>query len=237
MPTHSRFRACFLILLVLLSAAAVSSQRRSRSQGPTRHDRPRAPVAAAPAAPTPPDAPTDLICQTYCSATKLRTVVAEIAWKVSDTELSASAFSARVGEQELEVATVKDGFTRGTYINLFSMERHPSFRVHSADPASGNSIPGLEGLVVVGVGRLGDESNQNPDDQSPFSFERFGVRPFGESDAEAVVVKIEGLEPGRNYFWRVPATVRGRRVTSEVVQCKAPQSCPADTRRGRQEQP
>lgn len=232
MPTHKRLRACVLILLVLFSAAAVSSQRRS----PPRSARRAQPRMAAAPDPAPPGAPTELICEAYCSDTKPRTVVAEIAWKVSDTELSASAFNARIREQELEVTATKGGFTSGNYVNLFSIERHPSFHSNMADDSSRDTEPGLEGLVVVGVGRLEADPGREPEGESPFAFNRLGVRPFGESDAEAVVVKIEGLEPGRNYFWRVPATFRGRRVVSEVVQCKAP-ICAADLRGNRNDQP
>ena len=209
----------------------MSSQRRS-----PRSARRAPPQTTAAPVPAPTGAPTELVCEAYCSDTKPRTVVAEIAWKVSDTELSDSGFAARVREHELEVTATKDGFSSGNYVNLFSIERHPSFHTNKADSSSPDPEPGLERLVVVGVGRLEADPNQEPEGESPFSLQRFGVHPFGESDAEAVVVKIEGLEPGRNYFWRVPATFRGRRVVSEVIQCKAP-ICPADFRGDRNDEP
>lgn len=206
--------AALLVLALFISVAAAPQQRRSAR-------RERTPTAARQPA-------SELICNVFCSQDKPGTAVAEITWKLADVEIGPRAFASRLSRQELEVTVVKGGFARGMSANLFSAERDPRFR-SLRPPSTQGGEPGLEDLTVTDVRRLGDEE-EGAGRESRFNEGLSGARPSTRAGGEAVVVRVEGLKPGLNYFWRVPTGSGSRRTVSEVVKCQPP-PCPVDTRR------
>lgn len=170
-------------------------------------------------------APGQLFCDVFCSETVRGTAVVEILWKVSETKLNPQAFQARVRTHGLEVTVFKEGFSKGLYSNLASLDSNNNFRAFREDQ---EDIPGLDGLVVTDV-RSVDDPNDSGASESRFNKERVGALPFDPRTTDAVIVRIEGLKPGLNYFWRVPTGTGNNRRLSAVVQCKAP-VCPVDLR-------
>jgi hypothetical protein len=140
-------------------------------------------------------------CRVYCSDEQLRTPVAELSWRSSE---------ARMGETQIEVTVYKDGFKKGLYATLDSSKGSRSFQSQKSRVAQ-DLIPGLSQLVVVDTSNLADPSNPS----------NLRVR------SGMVAVRIEGLEPGLNYTWRVVSKASGRQVTGVTATCQAP-VCPAD---------
>ena len=199
-----------LLILAIFIVSIAMSEHHTRSN-------------AAPRNPAITQAPGQLFCDVFCSETVRGTAVAEILWKVSETQLNPQAFQARIRNQGLEVTVFKEGFNKGLYSNLASLDTSNNFRAFRADQ---QDIPGLDGLVVTDV-RSVDDTDESGARESRFNKERVGALPFDPRTTEAVVVRIEGLKPGLNYFWRVPTGTGNNRRLSEVVQCKAP-VCPVD---------
>jgi hypothetical protein len=116
-------------------------------------------------------------------------------------ELIWKSTEARLNQLNIEVTVYKDGFTRGPYAVLPSIKREQRFQLQKVIGGQ-EHVPGLSQLVVVEVRSIR---------------ERPGM----------MAVRIESLEPGLNYFWRVVSKVDGRLVAGSAARCQAP-VCPAD---------
>ena len=116
-------------------------------------------------------------------------------------ELTWRSTEARLSTSRIEVTVYKDGFQTGSYVALGSTEGARSIRLPQTRKTQ-ELIPALTELVVV---------------EARSSRVRSG----------AVAVRIEGLEPGLNYFWRVVSTTTGRQIAEGTTKCQAP-VCPAD---------
>jgi hypothetical protein len=163
-----------------------------------------------------------LECRVYCSKVRPRTAVAEISWKeVRSSRLGGTPLT--MSEQQLEVTVYKYGFDKGVYAKPFSIERNQRFRMQPSRTNSPQRIPGLDQLVLVDLQTSRDRSSGPPN---------ANMRTLVDRPDADIIARIEGLETGLNYFWRVPLTVEpGRVLVSEVVRCKAP-VCPYDSPRG-----
>jgi len=154
-------------------------------------------------------------CQMTCSPDKPRTAVASISWSVSQPMTNPQALSAGVAEQTLDVTTFKDGFQNGAFAQLTpGANRTFAFRAAQSQPSN---LPGLTGLSVTRMATLQDRIAARP------GADRELMPPAANNDpTRVVVVEIEGLEPGLNYYWR-------RSPQGPVVRCQAP-ICPSDSR-------
>ncbi|HEV3467893.1 MAG TPA: hypothetical protein VG148_01120 [Pyrinomonadaceae bacterium] len=152
-------------------------------------------------------------CRVFCSDAKPGTSVAELVWRASGTPLDAGALESRLAEQGLEVTVYKDGYRRGRYASLPSVTRGREFLIQPLPPGAHPRVPALERLVVAEVYAVKD---------------RLTRQRLAEGRSDLIAVRVEGLESGVNYYWRVPAVVNGRRVTSGVVRCQAA-TCPVDS--------
>ena len=121
--------------------------------------------------------------------------------RTSVVELTWRSTEARLSTSRIEVTVYKDGFKNGNYSALGSRKGERSFRPSQAKQTQ-PLVPALSKLVVLEAKGLK---------------ERSGV----------VAVRIEGLEPGLNYFWRVISTTTGRLLAEGTAKCQAP-TCPAD---------
>jgi hypothetical protein len=168
---------------------------------------------------SPPQALIGLECRVYCSKTKPRTGVAEISWKEVASARSGGA-PLKISEQQLEVTVYKYGFERGVYAKPFSIQRNQRFLLQPSNSNSQQRIPGLDQLILVDAQTSRDRSSgarPNPD-----------MRTLVDRPDADIIARIEGLEPGLNYYWRVPLEIeQGRVLASEVVRCKGP-VCPVD---------
>ena len=155
----------------------------------------------------------DLICVTYCSATAPRTPVAEIRWVVANQPASAENLRKAAGQQSVDAAVNEDGFDRGRFVRLSTVAPQARFGPAGAAPAT--PLPGLGNLSVSAVGSS----------QEPSGALRLATPP--EGGQENVVLQVQGLRPGLNYYWRVRAAAGG---DTRVVMCRAP-ICPSDRKR------
>jgi hypothetical protein len=174
-----------------------------------------APAAAQGAQPAAVGEPT---CQVICSADRPRTAVATISWRVAQAPANPQALTTAISDQRLEVTTFKDGFTRGAFAQL-TPGGNQSFAFREPG-APQPSLTGLTALTVTKVSTAQDRLTTGSPNPGAFTPPPADVDP-----SQVVVVEIEGLEAGLNYYWR-------RTPTGPVVRCQAP-VCPADAR-GRQ---
>jgi hypothetical protein len=150
-----------------------------------------------------------------CSPDKPRTAVASISWSVAQPVTNPQALSAGVAEQRLDVTTFKDGFQNGAFAQLTPDANQAfTFRAARAQPSN---LPGLTGLSVTRVATLQDRMTTRPGADRELMPQSASNDP-----TRVVVVDIEGLEPGLNYYWR-------RSPQGPVVRCQAP-VCPSDSR-------
>ena len=186
-----------------------------RSEEPA--PQPAAAPAAAPASPaqggTQSAQAGDLVCVTYCSPTEPGTPVAEIKWVVSNQPATAETLRKAATAQSVEAAVNEDGFERGRFVRLSSVA--PQARFAPAAPQPGAApLPGLGNLSVGTVA-----SSQEPG-------AALRLASPSEGGRENVVLQVQGLRPGLNYYWRVRAATPGQ---TQVVMCRAP-ICPSDRR-------
>jgi hypothetical protein len=164
-----------------------------------------------------------LMCETYCSRTKLRTANAQIRWIDPNVTLGdrADATGGPI-EQELQTTVFQNGFTDGRFATFPSLD--PSGDTPQVAPAR--------------------DGQQQPTRLRAFDLRIVGVtrpRATGEAgrdilklspEQRATSVVVEGLEPGLTYRWRIRFRSNADWQTSDPVICVAP-ICPADMREER----
>jgi hypothetical protein len=148
-------------------------------------------------------------CKTYCDKFKPGTAFAELTMAAPDANRAE-----RSDQPQLEVTVFKDGFKSGNFAALSSLTNGTKFSMRSGARSTDEEV-GLESLVITDV-RQGDGNPQSR-----------GLR----SESNTVAVRIEGLEPGLNYFFRVPPADDNARAASAdegaTIRCQAP-ICPVD---------
>jgi hypothetical protein len=162
-----------------------------------------------------PEAPSP--CESYCSAEKPGTSVMEIRWPISAAPLGAAEVKARVAQQRVDVTVYEDGFDRGLFATLPTVAPAGRFRA-APRPAGATArvIPGIAKLVVTDV-----RTSSEPAGRRHLRLAA-AATPGG---GEALVIRVEGLEPGLNYFWKPPDLAPG----GTPIMCQAA-TCPADRR-------
>jgi hypothetical protein len=141
----------------------------------------------------------ELVCQVSCSPTKLRTGVATLSWAVRP-----GSGTRAQQEQALDMSVYPDGFATGAYARLFPLQRGGPF---TPPPTRG---PG-----------------PSPLESAPRAFKVEAAEARAVPESNRMVVRVEGVEPGLNYFFRVASPTRGEGEATEPVTCTAP-VCPAD---------
>lgn len=152
-------------------------------------------------------------CVTYCSRDKLGVSVAEIRWKVSDKPLAPEAMRSALEQQSLEVTVYKEGFEKDSFAILSHLAPGQRFTLRAVEgrPAT---LPGVQRLVLTEVATSREPTKSD-----------LRLRNTHDGKAESVTAKVEGLEFGVNYFWRVRSG--NTNVVSETVRCQAA-TCPVD---------
>ncbi len=159
-------------------------------------------------------------CESYCDPYKPGTSIAEVRWKVSDQSLGITELKNRTAQEVIEVSVYKDGFERGLYANVSPAEGRHEFSLLSNQPAR-RQLPGLNRLVLVGLTTSQSETK---------GFRMLASDPAG-GEGQWAVAKVEGLEPGLLYFWRVQTKNASLSPTgARVVSCQAA-TCPVDSMR------
>jgi hypothetical protein len=156
-----------------------------------------------------------------CSPDKPRTVIAEISWPLPQRAASRQALTEGLAQQTLDVTTFKDGFASGVFAQLAGVRENQKFASRAAQPQL-SATASLQSLTVTRVTTLQDRLASGGASRTASEL----MPPSAGNDASrVVVVEIEGLEPGLNYYWR-------RASGGPVVRCQAP-VCPFDSRGGR----
>ena len=150
----------------------------------------------------------DAACTSYCSREQPGTSVIEILWRFSPTPLAVAESRKRLTQQTIQVSVYKDGFERGLFATLPSVTPKAIFRLNKAQ------IPGMRNLVVTRVGTTSDTSART----------RLRLLNAPGAPAESAAVRVDGVQPGMAYTWRVPAIAGG----FQLVTCRAA-ICPVDS--------
>ncbi|HYX29725.1 MAG TPA: hypothetical protein VE863_14255 [Pyrinomonadaceae bacterium] len=159
-------------------------------------------------------------CESYCDPYKPGTSIAEIRWKVADQALGVAEIKDRTAQEVIEVSVYKDGFERGLYANITPTEGRHQFSLVGSQPAH-KELPGLNRLVLVGMTTSGSPTN---------GFRMLADDPAG-GGGQWAVAKVEGLEAGLLYFWRVQSKNANLSTSGpRVVSCQAA-TCPVDSMR------
>lgn len=150
-------------------------------------------------------------CQTYCSPTKPGTSVAEFRWRVSEQPLGVRELAKRKASELIQVSVYKDGFDRGSYAQIAPVGVARSFAMKSK-----RRTPGLSRLVLADVATTQQRNKRG-----------FRMLDAADESGEWAVARIEGLEPGLVYFWRLQGNTAGA-TSDTVVRCQAA-TCPVDS--------
>jgi hypothetical protein len=128
--------------------------------------------------------------QTYCSSDQPGVSIAELQWPIAVQGLTALDVKAAVDRQVLEVTVYKDGFNRGLYKSV--QPGRLEARFDFAKPEQAKPIPGLANLRLTSIGTSAEEAKP-------------GLRMLSAPipGRESMIAKVEGLEGGMRYFWRI----------------------------------
>lgn len=163
----------------------------------------------------------ELECISYCSTTRPGTVLIEVRVRLADRPLSATELRTTVREQGLEATVYADGFERGLFASVPALRPNALFRARPNPQLGGRPrkrIPGLERLVIRDVATRADRTANS----FLLMQQATGLPAPDEPRGEWAVIRLEGLDPGMAYSFRVPG---GR----SVVTCLAT-VCPVDRR-------
>jgi hypothetical protein len=159
----------------------------------------------------------DMECISYCSLTRPGTTLMEVKWRLADRSLNETDLRAKAGQQVLEATVYSEGFDRGLYAVVSAVKPKALFRAPAkaerAAPAvqPQSKLTGLDKLVVADVATRLDK---------PTHPLRLLWLQAEAPAAEWLAVRLEGLNPGMEYTYRVPGG-------PSVVACQAA-VCPVD---------
>lgn len=146
-----------------------------------------------------------IVCETYCSETRLRTANARIHWYASQPKTEAASVDLG-GQATLQTTVFDEGFEKGLFVTVSAGRESSDRRVVPAEAQARATRP-----------------------LRAYQFRVLGVeiqRRSAVDTAESGIL-VEDLEPGVNYQWRVVVGAAGAASISPVVTCMAP-ICPAD---------
>lgn len=165
----------------------------------------------------------DLQCISYCSTARPGSALIELSLRVADHPLNAADLRLKMQQQALDVTVYNEGFERGLYATVSTLKAKAMFRARTRGDGLAPAvqrpagIPGLEKVVITDLAsRLDNRA------ESFFLMHRgFQMQSSGTaSEPEWVTVRVEGVESGMNYIFRL-------RGGGSVVTCHA-EDCPVD---------
>ncbi len=169
----------------------------------------------------------DMECVSYCSNTRPGTAFIELRFRVAESPLTEASLRSKLRTQALEVTVYSDGFERNLFATVSTMQARAFFLTPAkpGKPAARSKIPGLQNLQIANVVTRFDKS-------PPTSM----LQPLAGTEAvEWVTVRLEGLDPGVAYSFRVPG--RQSVVTCQAVVCPVDQIPTPTNRTKRQPRP
>lgn len=158
--------------------------------------------------PTRSEANGDLRVETFCSKVRPGVGLADVSWKESQTSVSRGARDTTTRVQLL-VTSVKDGFSTGAAVKVWPSSGRE--RVGSGLGASDHRLDPLRGLAVAPA------PNSVASGRSP------SKSPQAASQQErSNSIRIQNLQPGINYIWRLQRVHDGTFDLSNTVTTAAP---------------
>ena len=159
----------------------------------------------------------DMECVSYCSAARPGISLMEVKWQLADHPLNNADLNAKASHQGLDATVFSEGFERGLYVTISALKPTALFRVpakpgeNASALQSTSKLPGLDKLMVADVStRL----------NKPTTPMRLLLLHPPAANKEWQVVRVEGLNPGMEYSFRVSAG-------KSMVACQAA-VCPID---------
>lgn len=101
----------------------------------------------------------------------------------------------------VDITYFKKGFNSNRYAILYPLQSAKKARV--ADPKLARQLESVSGLELQSVSMTRGEAGQN------------------------AVLQLEGLDPGKTYFWRISQRAERNWLADEVIRIEAP-TCPVD---------
>ena len=146
--------------------------------------------------------------ETSCSKVSPGVGIADVSWKGSQTSVSRDARDTTT-QVQLLVTTVKDGFSTGAAVKVWPSSGKE--RVGSGLGASDHRLDPLRGLAVAPA------PNSVASGRSP------SKSPQAASQQErSNSIRIQNLQPGINYIWRLQRVHNGTFDSSNTVTTAAP---------------
>jgi len=159
----------------------------------------------------------DMECVSYCSVTRPGTPLMEVKWKLAPQQLAPNDLAAKSAKQGLEATVYAEGFEHGQYVVVSAVKPQALFRAlpkTDRAPAAASKLPGLENLKVTEVATRASKS------VTPFHLLRPQTQTEAAAPAEFMAVRIEGVDPGMLYTYRVSGS-------TSTLACQAV-VCPLD---------
>lgn len=165
----------------------------------------------------------DLQCISYCSTTRPGSALIEVSLRVADHPLNAADLRLKIRQQALDLTVYNEGFERGLYATVQTLKAKTVFRPRTRGDGLAPAvqrltrIPGLEKVVITDLAsRLDNRAESFLLMRPGFQMQSSGTA----SEPEWVTVRVEGVESGMNYIFRL-------RGGGSVVTCQA-EDCPVD---------
>jgi hypothetical protein len=164
--------------------------------------------------------PAEIECVAYCSDIRPGVSYIEVRWRLAAQPMTDADRRAQLARQKLDVTVYADGFEQGMFAQVEGMRPRTAFRsMTSAGTSAGSDrrarpLPGLSRLRLVDVGTR---------ETRPAETLRLLDSSITAAGPEWVVARLEGVEPGMEYTFRVPG---GQATTT----CEAV-VCPVDSQR------
>ena len=158
----------------------------------------------------------EIECSSYCSSTKPGVSYIEVRWRLAASPMADAALKTQLAQQKLDVTVYPDGFDQGLFVRVEAMQPKALFRAPVAAGAAGDRArrppAGLRNLILSEIGTRNTRSTE------PMRLLASAADPAGP---EWVSVRMEGVEPGIEYTYRIPS---GQATTT----CQAV-VCPVDS--------
>jgi hypothetical protein len=158
--------------------------------------------------PTRPEASGELNVQTSCSKVNAGVAFADVSWKQSNSSPTRGARDASVQVQVL-VTTVKDGFSTGAAVKVWPNAGNE--RVASGLEATDHRLDPLRALAVAPAAN----SSANVRDSAKSA-------PVETQKEGWSSIRIQNLQPGINYIWRLQRMHDGAVDSSSTLTTAAP---------------
>jgi hypothetical protein len=150
----------------------------------------------------------------------------EVKWKLASQPLTTKDLVAKSAQQGLEATVYAEGFERGQYVVVSALKPQALFHAVPKSPnatAPPSKLPGLENLKVTEIATRASKPAR------VFHLLRPQTQTETAEPAEWMAVRIEGVDPGMQYTYRISgntSTVACQTVVCPVDRITLPKTQP-----------